>query len=201
MSAVRKWIANHAHRHGHPYFLMLDDDFRFFRRREDGSGYLRKADQPGDMEECLNVTERYLSEGYAAVGISSRQGNNRMPACEYNTRINGAMAFHTEAYLACQHERLTVMEDFDVILQLLRSGKPNAKFSLFAYDQDKTQAPGGCSTYRTHQNHEESAYRLSELHPGLVKLREKRNRTGGAFGTRTEVTIYWKRAYREGLTK
>ena len=62
-----------------------------------------------------------------------------------------------------------------------------------------TNEDGGCSEYRTHEFHEHSARRLAELHPGLVTLRQKSNKTDReGFGTRTEVTIQWKRAWQEG---
>jgi len=199
IAAVRRWIGEHAARQGEPYFLMLDDDVQFYRRREN-SVYLRNADQPGDMEECLARVEEFLKAGYAAVGISPREGNNRIEApYAENTRLIRALAFHTEPFLACEHQRVQVMEDFDILLQLLRSGRPNANIYEFAQGQKSTNAPGGCSTYRTHQLHEKSAHRLAELHPSFVKLREKRNKTGGDFGTRTEVTIQWKKAYAEGV--
>ncbi len=87
------------------------------------------------------------------------------------------------------------MEDFDVQLQLLKRGLGNACLYYWAQGQSKTNAPGGCSLWRTHEVHEAAARRLAELHPGLVRLRQKANKTdAGGFGTRMEVTIAWKKA-------
>lgn len=151
----------------------------------------------------LRTIEGLLDE-YAHVGVSAREGNNRAgegdaPLLQENTRTYRVLAYQTDMFLSVEHGRVRVMEDFDVNLQLLRQGHKNACLFYWAQGQKMTNAPGGCSTWRTHEVHEESARRLAELHPGLVSLREKHNKTDAdGFGTRTEVTIQWKRAYNHG---
>lgn len=195
---TRKWIGEHANANGYDKFLMLDDDLGFLIRRSPKTWRLRGTTEK-EVRTMLSVVEQRLDH-YACVGISPREGQNRLEASKIedvyeNTRIIRALAFRTEEFLGCKHGRLQVMEDFDVLLQLLRQGHPNCQLTYFAQGQGSTQAPGGCSDYRTHESHEKSARKLADMHPNFVGLRQKKNKSGGEFGHRTEVTIQWKRAF------
>ena len=200
IAATRRWIGEHAADAGEEKFLMLDDDVQFLIRRGPDTWRLRGTEGDEVFQMLLKV-EQLLGE-HAHVGISAREGNNRLgegsalDVVAYNTRTLRALAYVTEDFLSVEHGRVEVMEDFDVNLQLLRKGRPNANIGYWAQGQRMTNAPGGCSTYRSHEVHERSAIRLAELHSDFVRTRQKRNKTDAdGFGTRTEVTIQWKRAF------
>lgn len=203
ISGVRQGIGRFADQIGEPKFIMLDDDLKFFRHVS-ADDYHLLAVNDTEFTEMMQTVEEYLGT-YAQVSISSREGNNRFgvgpaPMAQTDTRALRALAFRVKEFNACEHGRVEVMEDFDVQLQLLRKGFHNVVFAYWAHDQQMTNASGGCSTYRTHELHERSAHKLAELHPGLVSLRQKENKTDrGKFGTRTEVTVQWKKAYRYGV--
>lgn len=195
IALVRQWCAQHAADDGQRHFCMMDDDLGFLIRKEKGDWHLR-SQEPDETEEMIEYIETLLKEGYGAVGVSPREGNNRFDKCPYvNTRLIRVLAFDTLKFLGCQHGRVDVMEDFDILLQLLRKGVPNAMLVNYAQGQRQTQEAGGCSDYRSHAVHEASARKLAELHEGFVRLRDKQNKSGGEFGTRKEVTIYWKKAF------
>lgn len=199
IARTRHFIGQFASRRGEESFAMCDDDVRFVRRESSERTNLIPCDVK-DVEDMWDCVETFLRSGYGHVGVSARQGNNRLPTGGYdahaqNTRTLRVLCYRTQDFLSVEHGRVDVMEDFDVNLQLLRAGIPNANLAHWSQDQKMTNAPGGCSTYRDHEVHEKSARRLAELHPGFVALRQKQNKTGGSFGTRTEVTIYWKKAY------
>lgn len=184
-------------------FVMLDDDIDFLVRRSDDDWRLRAAEEP-EVLDMFGMMERLLDQ-YALVGVSAREGNNRygvgMPSelVFENTRIMRITAYRTEDFLSVEHDRVPVMEDFDVNLQLLRRGRPNALMAYWANGQRMTNAPGGCSIWRTLELHNAAAERLAELHPGLVTTRQKHNKTDAeGLGTRTEVTVQWKKAYGHG---
>lgn len=179
-------------------FFMVDDDVIWSRRRSPEETGLVPA-EPQDVLHMIEHADLFLNDQIAVVGISAREGNNRKgpggpEINEPNTRVFRAAMFQTEPFLSVEHNRLPFMEDFDVMLQLLEKGYENRNLYYWAQDQRGTQTQGGCSTARTHDNHELSAHRLKELHPEVVTLRQKSNKTGGSFGQRTEVTIAWKKA-------
>lgn len=177
-------------------FLMLDDDLKFYKRVSSTDWHLRYPEDIGtEAGEMLRLVEGKLDE-YTHVAVSAREGNHNLPwegvECSRPLR---ALAYRTKEFLQVEHGRVKVMEDFDVTLQLLRSGHKNHVIACWAQAQIQTQMAGGCSDYRTLELHEEEARRFADLHPGLVRLRRKKNRSGGEFGNRLEVTIYWQRAW------
>lgn len=203
IAKTRHWIGHYANWKGQDKFLMLDDDAWFFKRAAPDATNLVKCE--GDDTDVMIQDVQTMLNTYAHVGISAREGNNRLPlagdqtmTCVENTRTLRCLAYQTLLFLACQHGRVEVMEDFDVNLQLLEQGYKNANLCYWSQDQRQTNAPGGCSSYRSHEVQDRSARRLVELHPGIVALRQKQNKSGGEFGTRTEVTIYWKKAFQQG---
>lgn len=203
IASTRRYIGELAATSGHESFVMMDDDLQFYVRKSPEAFNLRYT-TPEEVTPALRWIEAALDQ-HAHVSLSAREGNNRVGAgppdtlVAENTRTLRVLAYRTEEFLACEHGRVDVMEDFDVNLQLLRRGLSNAVSFHWAQGQRMTNEAGGCSTYRTHEVHEASARRLAELHPEFVRLRQKENKSGGAFGHRTEVTISWKKAYDEGL--
>jgi len=203
ISVVRWDIALHCDNNNITHFVMLDDDLRFYRRKDPSTVSLQDADH-SDMNHMFAMMRYYLGK-FPCVGISARQGNNNIGIgssdiiVDTNVRLLRAFGFRTKDYLNTIPNRVLFMEDFDVFLQLLRQGKPNLNLYWWAQDQIQTHAPGGCSTYRTQASHALAAQQLKNLHPAFVELVEKRNITGGEFGTRLEVRIQWKAAYQEGV--
>jgi hypothetical protein len=195
-------------------FLMLDDDLRFYRRKSVEDWQLHMFGKH-DMSAMLILVNRLLDH-YAHVGIGPRQFN-----VKYSTHIpkSGvkpephkypwyligrplrALAYRKGPFLKCEHGRVAIMEDFDVTLQLLRKGYRNAIITQYAQDQPQTQAAGGCSDYRTHKLHEENVRKMAKLHPGLVSIVQKKNKTGGEFGHRVEAMIQWEKAWKQGMAE
>jgi len=204
----REWIGRHALGSGCDRFAMMDDDVDLLVRRGPDDWRLR-AQEVSDTRIMLAHIDRLLDR-HAMVGVSSREGNNRVGVgdvldesmVQLNTRIMRIMAVLTETWVGLEHGRVQFMEDFDLTLQMLRRGGTNACLYYYANGQRLTNAPGGCSEARTRETHEASARRLAELHAPHVRLRQKENKTDSdGLGTRTEVTIAWKRAAAEGATR
>lgn len=203
IAGKRKYIGELARARGQNQFMIMDDDVKFFQRGGVDVTALVPLGEYGVKQMLLTVAQT-LDEGYAHVGVSAREGNNNFGPCGYtdreeNTRIMRVHAFWTDIFNQMEHCRVAVMEDFDVALQILEAGYKNANLMYYAQDQGGTQSRGGCADWRTKELHESCARELARLHPGLVKLREKRNKTGGDFGHRTEVTISWKKAFGKGV--
>jgi hypothetical protein len=179
---------------------ILDDDLVFLIRRQVGHFSMRNQNHVDATNMFLYIDQ--LLDTYVHGAISPREGNNRAGdgnRFQLDVENTRAMRFHffrTEQFLEVDHSRMQTMEDFHTTLSLLRMGYKNIVPYWYAQGQAKTQSPGGCSTWRTNELHEEQAKLLAELHPGFVRLRQKSNKTDNdGFGTRTEVTISWKSAW------
>ncbi len=181
-----------------PKLIMLDDDLKFAtRRKDDPSKFLTAT--PKEIEQCFAFVEKILG-WYAHAGIVAREGGNRSagagPVVEC-TRLLRALAYDVTVLRKhkVKFDRLIVMEDFDVALQLLRLGYSNAAVTAWCQDQGSSSAPGGCSTYRTMEKQREGAEGLVKLHAPFVKLVEKTTKGAWNGQTRTDVMVYWKKAY------
>jgi hypothetical protein len=179
------------------YVMLCDDDFTFFKRIKPDQPQLEFMTEK-DWDNLLlgAITKLNVDENLYALGVSMRQGNNRLkPLGNFNNRLNGCIIYRKELFLDPRiiHDRVNPMNDFDVNLQLLRLGYDNLLLSQFCYNQAGMQTKGGSSDYRTEETQSQAAVRLSELHKGFVTLRQKQNKTGG-LKERTEVTVMWKNA-------
>lgn len=181
---------------GDDHVVFMDDDLDFAVRREDDRGKFRKP-ATADLAIMLGVMDKTL-ERHPMVGIGSREGGNRVTESRlYNTRIMRVLGFR-RSYLkekALFFRPLTVMEDFHINLQILRSGADTCVLNNWVSNQrGGSDAPGGCSTYRTKEVQTESARKLAALHPGFVRVVEKTTKGAWGGGTRTDVVVSWKRA-------
>lgn len=180
---------------GDDHVVLMDDDLRFACRRADDRTKFR-PDAGGDLQEMLIEVDRNLTV-CPMVGIGAREGGNRVTE-KYveNSRIMRVLAFR-RSYLkkhCMTFSPLVVMEDFHINLQILRSGACTRICNDWVSDQvGGSDAPGGCSVYRTPQVQTDSANLLASLHPGFVKVVEKKGWQGQ--GTRTDVMVYWKKAH------
>lgn len=179
--------------------MLCDDDFTFFRRIDPFEPQLRKMEDE-DWDDLIEQIEGLFAENpnLYGVGVSMRQGNNRLDADgAENTRLNGCIIYRKSRFLhhTIEHDRTNPMNDFDVNLQLLRSGWDNHLISEFCYNQGGTNAPGGSSDYRTLETQARATEFLESAHPGFVRTRIKQNKTGDpSLRERKEVTVYWKKA-------
>jgi hypothetical protein len=176
-------------------FVMVDDDLRFYVRRDLDDWHLSKCKQE-DVDEMTAAVDQALDH-YPEVSVSVRQGQNAFGSePRENQRVLRFIALNPELIPEdVRFDRMTVMEDFDFQLQLLRRGLRTLTFYRWAQDQTQTQAAGGCSVYRDHSRQDEAAKMLAAAHPGFVRLVMKSNSTGGAFGVRTDVHISWQKAF------
>lgn len=179
--------------------LMLDDDLSFFVRRKDDPRLLLKA-SPKDVLRGIDRMKRTL-QTFAHAAFAVREGANRCTDAEiYNVRCLRALGYHAPTLkdLGVRFDRLPVMEDFDVALQLLRAGRPSVTINTLLQDQGASNAPGGCSTYRSMEVQAKGAEGLKKFHPDFVRVVTKNAKSGTAWAERRDVNVQWKKAYETG---
>ena len=174
--------------------VMLDDDLRFYIRKSTNDWHLRYL-EPDEYPALFGLLDTWL-DTYAHVGVSAREGNNRVEhlAVE-NTRYMRVLGYNLDMFDGVELGRVEVMEDFDINLQLLRQGKPSKISYYYAQGQKSSNAAGGCSEWRTIDVHNEGAERLHNLHPDFVKIVEKETKTAWNGMPRKDVQVQWKRAF------
>jgi len=195
---TRQWIIERVNygRYDKPTkVVMLDDDLVFATRREDEPTKFRNS-TPEDITILFSDIEHYL-DNFAHVGVYYREGGNRDTAhTVVNTRLLRILAYRADVLRDrnIRFDRMELMEDFDVTLQLLEQGYPNVKINWIVHNQRSSNAPGGCSTYRTIEKQGEAANRLEQLHPQIRSCRRKTDKNCLEWQSEKDVRISWKNA-------
>jgi len=184
--------------------IMMDDDLTFAVRgkRTDNPLYLTQAEGPDVVDMVKWMWDTLGDEAIA--GISAREGNNRKTEdYDYNSRLMRCWGLNLPKFHAAgaTFTRIDCMEDFDVMLTMLEKGYRSVINNNFTTNQAGSNVSGGCSTYRTLGVQAAAANKLASLHPGVVKVVEKETKAAWGGGTRTDVTVYWKKAYAQGVKK
>jgi len=175
----------------------MDDDLTFSTRRTDDPTKATPATKNDIMQmlKCMDGMLKYNLHG----SIVAREGANRFAddAMLHNTRLLRVLGYRAADVLALgvRFNRLPVMEDFDVTLQLLRAGKENFAICEWWQNQAGSGLEGGCSTYRDNAMQAVGAHGLKKLHPEFVTVVEKTTVGAWGGGTRTDVRIAWKKAF------
>jgi hypothetical protein len=189
---VRQWVIENVK----DKVVMLDDDLTFAMRRLDEPTKFLPA-TVRNIELIFSTIERCLN-AYAHASLATREGGNRCTDhWMFNTRLLRVLAYRADVLReeGISFNRLPVMEDFDVTLQLLRRGYPNITINWAVQNQLGSNLAGGCSTYRSLETQRQAALGLKDLHPDFVQVVTKQTKTAWQGQERTDVKIQWKRAY------
>jgi hypothetical protein len=189
------------------FLMMMDDDLTLLGRDKD----MRLS--PLDESGVSGMMSMFLEETYAGhvalIGISSRNGNNRVT--EPYVEVARAMQFQfvdMDVYrkIGCSFAQsgLVLMEDLHVVLHFLEHGYKNRVYYCYALGSGGSNTKGGCSQYRDAELQAASARRMAELHPGIIDVVRKKTKASwqgfekdaDGFIHRTDVIIHWKKAYR-----
>lgn len=201
ISPVRQWIFEKATPNIHLY--MVDDDFTFYHRPDPADWHLQQCG-PAEMLAMFRKMDTLLRyRTYDAVGISMRQGNNRMSGgVEKSKRLNGVWGVNRMALMTtgCKFTDVPAMQDFWFQMHLLTNGYQTGLLTNYAYNQPHTQAAGGCSSYRTEKLQAESVAKLVEKFPEFIRVRKVTTKGGWFDGQpRTDITFLGKKAYESSI--
>ncbi len=196
---TRKWCLDNLNDRDEKQ-VQLDDDLVFAMRRMDEPTKFRPASLSG-IRELFNDIERML-DGYAHIGVGTREGGNRRTDDYYTvSRVLRILGYRQDVLLKTGAGETTlgsVMEDFDLTLQLLRLGYPNCIINWIVHNQGGSNTEGGCSTYRDMEMQGYAAEALAAKHHPFVKVVEKETKTAWGGQKRKDVIVQWKKAYAEG---
>jgi len=187
----REWIIKTWHDAGYTKILMLDDDLRFATRISADDWHLQEIQGEKLIPEFQRIEDK-LGPEYPHVGFGQRQGSNHETA---GWKLPGKMVCTLGYYLPvvvkeCRWDLVEEREDMCVSLQLLLKGYPNAIWNGMVVNQ-RRNAPGGCSTWRTVEMSDAEAEKLAARFPRYVSVGKRK------YG-RLEVTVQWQKALRDG---
>lgn len=185
--------------------MMADDDLWFCHRPKIDDPYMPYINtDPYHMHRMIELLTGWLEMGIVHVGLISRQANRilnmrwQQPGRQMNIHAYDVQALRK---IPLKWDRVPVMEDFDITLQLLSLGYVNRISCRYAWTQT-SNSDGGCSTYRTADVQAAAAHKLAKLHPGVVKILEKEAKTWkNKLTARVDVRVRWLKAYTDSKSK
>lgn len=159
-------------------FLMLDDDLDLWLVGESGETVVGG---PETWRAAVALTEE-LTDQFAHVSMAERfHIQRRARPYERNCRARCWAGWGTsllgERSAWPIYDRISTLEDIDVVLQLFSLGHETATITKFAL-KEKSYAPGGCSLHRTRRGEWENHEKLRALWPDYVSLRPVTSRAG-----------------------
>ena len=205
IAATRQWLTEHTIAR---VLVQVSDDVKFFTRVAEGGGikFVPVVDLPALTDMFAALAGNAVVCGHSGV---SRRATPPKEAWSYGDgwidyahRACDVYAHDVDllARLGVRWDRVPVMEDFDVTLQLLRAGHANAVLYRWCWDQPASNSAGGCSSYRTEELQAQGAHALHALHPDYVTVVQKEAKNWEGFAARTDVRVAWKKAYAAACT-
>jgi hypothetical protein len=215
----RKWIFEHT-----PYskIMMLDDDLKFFVRKRPPAAFGGFEKRPSAMDwgaysavypdsaklipaEGLNLSDVFMNiqsmlDTYAHGGISQRFMNQNFgQEWRHTCKATHAIAFRPKIVRDhCELGRVSMFEDLDYTLQLMKAGFDNAVLNWAATnDPYGFNAPGGESEDRKVEDIDRGADRMAQLHPGIVSVVERTDAKADVQGHK-RIIVQWAKALRTG---
>lgn len=193
IAPTRQWILDYEMG---GKLVMLDDDLRFCVRedRTDPTNWKLRACTYADMATLFSRMEMLLHD-YPFVGLSARQGNNRITETLLVAKRMWNVWAVNKAVLKREKIRADAtptMEDFWVQLSLLSRGHETAMICDFVHDQASgSNAAGGCSLFRTGKTQEQSIAILRKAFPDFVDIRPAPE---NKYGAEYDITFRGKKA-------
>jgi hypothetical protein len=188
------------------YIFVLDDDISFYEKSYDEKNKKYLNNLTFNYEEIfLNFQHAIIKENcyFGGCRPATVPPDKDLPKMSFNMRlITNTFFFNPLIKLKLNFLRVPLGEDFDVTLQLLTNGYKNVLLNHIYAKCAPTQSAGGCSTYRTIENHNESQLKLYNYWKDFITLEETDVKEGPWKGKKKlSLFIYWKKAYKFGISK
>lgn len=192
---TRQWILDQAPT---PFVGQFDDDLSFYKR---DAHTKTKNHKQEDCGEFLDLMETWLQEGDVFCGLSNSFMSHNNDE-EYFYGKPSHCSFVNRDYLTqhgIRYDAMRYFEDFHVPLAVLESGKRLRYTGEHIAVEKKANAPGGCSTTRTGDNNREAMFRLRDLHPKYVTLKEEEGATNQSLVVGVKMRIAFAKAYNDNV--
>lgn len=162
-----------------------------------------------DPEEILEMQIEIFNwffvslEKYAMAGLSFRPFNRGIKEDErVNCRIFAFWGINVKSYLSQERRfcQWPIKQDFAIEISLIQKGYDTICNFYYSFDKSTgANSKGGCSDYRTLEAQNNSAIRLQEEFPDVVKIKSKvrKNWSGEFEGVESlDVVINWNKIHK-----
>lgn len=197
LGSTRQWILNWCWNNYIKVCVMSDDDLKFYRRQGDGKFVPTNniEDLVDSLVECAkSITLVGIPGRFLANNLPRVSALNKRPACFFAINVEDVMKS------GVKYGTIKVQIDIKFGLELLLKGYSNVQLTEWAHDQ-KFDAPGGCSNYRTAKVLTAASHQLKKEFPDFVTVVEKKAssfKNASVDGVRTEVRVQWAKAAKYG---
>jgi hypothetical protein len=177
-------------------FCMLDDDLRFYKRSENGAGFISISNMISKKESARTLREMFRDiedalRQNAQVGLVDKFMAQHQPRVyRIGGRYNQVMAYNQTLFRkVCRPRFRTITnQEHDFHLQLSMAGLP--PYILTEWSKDAPYyAKGGCSIYRTPAVEKRGFEELQRNWPDIVKIVPHAKNISGLA-----VRFNWKKA-------
>jgi len=199
IAPTREWIFNEFKDTRH---IVFDDDLEFVVKEpnpESTPKWLSRKFTEKDFDDAFSLINNWMDEGIAFGGMLPVwviPDISQWPIRENQRMMTNWFFDGPRIPRDLEWNRVQAAEDFDINLQLLTRGFKNRQSAKYMVTCSATNAPGGCSTWRTLEVHNEAQIMLQKLWPDFVKIREKEVTSGPWKGhIKLATTIQHKKAY------
>lgn len=177
--------------------VILDDDLVFSRKIGERLITERRTEELEPMFEQMES----LLDKFALVGIHPRQlGHLKEPPYVRNGRIFCVQGINRNKTRGIKVDQHPILADVILNCTLLSRGLDNALITTFFQDHGPSQAPGGCSLYRTAEMQREAVEYVASRWPEYVKVEERRPKVAKWLGeVRYDYRCQWKQLYAAGV--
>jgi hypothetical protein len=201
-AAVRAWMFEWCKTTKVKKVVMMDDDLYLQKRRPDMRclGYSTEEEQVEMMNWFKEVLDQYVHAAFTERNAAWADTSN------YRIAAKGiqVVGYNVEnvAKTGCRFNKDVpdwfFIEDYHMTLQLFKQGLPNIVSRKYRVNFGSSNAPGGCSSFRTPERLKEAADLLASLHPEFVTPVQKETKSSFGGGVRWNVKVAWKKAFEYG---
>lgn len=204
-SKKMKWIVEDGMGDENEKAVIIDDDLIFSRRitHPDGRPGLKTiaGEEINQLMPQLFQYIEFLLDDTALVGVHPRQMGHQAPLpFKENGKVICVQGINRRLVGNIPDlDRFPILSDVILNATLLSRGQGNKIVTSFCQDWGPSQAPGGCSDYRTPAMQREACIWLANRFGPYIKFVEKESKNGWLGGVRADFVGQWKKLYDAGV--
>lgn len=198
ISKTRQWILESSDA---DFVGFLDDDIIFFNRIKNRNKLVKNEIE--DNNRMFRLFYKWLNEGIDYCGMIHRFRCNTAPAIKHYGKPAHCYFMNKEFFIKnnIRFDDIEYYSDFHMPISVLEAGGKLKYSGLYIANEWKPNAPGGCSINRTAELNKKSVFRLRDLHPNYITIKDCPGHKNQNLVIDVKMIISWKKLYEDSLNK